>query len=221
MTDPATAPRPTSEPARRAPTRLRQVLDFGPTVVFLALYFLLKDGTYTVLGRETTGFVLATLIFIPILLASILAVWIIERRLSRIQIFTMVMVLVFGGLTAWFNDGDFFKMKTTIVYGLFAGLLTTGLMLGRSWLEWIMGEFLAMRHEGWMILTRRLTAFFAALAVANEVLWRTAPEWIWVVVETFAFPALTFGFLFWQITTLQQYLIDPEADPATDPGTGG
>jgi intracellular septation protein len=127
------------------------------------------------------------------------------------QVFTAFMVIFFGGLTAWFNDERFFKMKTTIVYGCLAGLLGLGLLRGQSWLQFVMGELLPMRDAGWMILTRRLAAMFAALAVANEVIWRTMSTDTWVKLETFAMPAALVAFLWWQIFALQHHLIEEEA----------
>jgi intracellular septation protein len=129
---------------------------------------------------------------------------------SRMQVFTAVLVVVFGGLTVWFNDERFFKMKTTIVYGVFAGILGLGLLQGRSYLAWVMAEFLPMREEGWMILTRRLTALFVGLAVANEIIWRTMSTDAWVKIETFGFPLALFVFLWAQIVALQKYLIETE-----------
>ena len=115
-------------------------------------------------------------------------------------------------LTAWFNDERFFKMKTSIVYGFFALLLGIGLARGQSWLAYVLNDAMPMRHEGWMILTRRLCAMFAALAVANEVIWRTMSTDAWVKIETFGFPAALIAFLFWQITALQGYLIEDETE---------
>lgn len=62
-----------------------------------------------------------------------------------------------------------------------------------------------------MILTRRLALMFAALAVANEVIWRTQTTELWVKLETFAMPAALFVFLMLQIGALGKYLIEPEA----------
>jgi intracellular septation protein len=124
------------------------------------------------------------------------------------QVFTALMVVVFGALTAWFNDERFFKMKTTIVYGFFAALLGLGLLLGRSLLAYVLSEALPMTQEGWMILTRRLTGMFAALAVGNEVVWRTMSTDTWVKIETFGFPLLLFAFLWWQIVALQHHIED-------------
>jgi intracellular septation protein len=130
------------------------------------------------------------------------------------QIFTAFMVIFFGGLTAYFNDERFFKMKTSIVYGIFAIILGIGLLRGKSYLEWIMAEMMPMEREGWMILTKRLCLGFAVLALANEFVWRTMSTEAWVKIETFAFPIALFVFLWSQIMGLQKYMIEQpeEAD---------
>ena len=191
---------------------VKQVLELGPPLLFFVAYLRMRDQTYTISGTEYDGFIVAAGVFVPILLASIAILWKLTGKLSRMQVFTAVMVVLFGGLTVWFNDERFFKMKTTLVYGLFAGILGLGLLQGRSYLAWVMSEFLPMAHEGWMKLTKRLTAFFAGLAVANEVVWRTMSTDAWVKIETFGFPLLMFVFLWSQIMALQKFMIDPEKD---------
>ncbi len=187
---------------------LKQVLELGPPLLFFAAYLWVRDETFTIGGTDYDGFIVAAAAFVPILLASIAALWILTGKLSRMQVFTAVLVVVFGGLTVWFNDDTFFKMKTTIVYGIFAVILAIGLLQGRSYLAWVMDEFLPMEREGWMILTRRLALLFAVLAVANEVVWRTLSTDAWVKIETFGFPLAMFLFLWLQIAGLQRYLID-------------
>lgn len=191
---------------------LKQVLELGPTVVFFLVYMRIKDETYNLAGIDYSGFIVAALILVPLLLASIFALWLLTGTISRMQIFVGVMVVVFGGLTAWFNDERFFKMKTTIVYGTFAVILGAGLLRGKSLLQWVMAEALPMKPEGWMILTRRLTAMFAALAVANEVIWRTQTTELWVKLETFAMPAALFLFLMLNFMALQRFIIEEPDD---------
>ena len=188
----------------------KQVLELGPTLVFFLIYLRIKDDIFTVAGIEYSGFIMATLVFVPILLVSMAILWQLTGKLSRMQIFTAFMVIFFGGLTAWFNDERFFKMKTSIVYGCFAVILGFGLLRGRSYLRYIMEDFLPMKEEGWMILTRRLTLMFLGLAVANEIIWRSQSTDIWVKLETFAFPVVLFAFLWLQIVALQKYLIEPD-----------
>ena len=190
---------------------LKQVLELGPTLVFFLIYLRIKENTYTFGGTDYSGFIVATLVFVPILLVSMAILWKLSGKLSRMQIFTAFMVIFFGGLTAYFNDERFFKMKTSIVYGVFAAILGIGLLRGQSYLRYIMEDFLPMEKEGWMILTRRLVAMFGAMALANEYIWRTQTTELWVKLETFAFPVVLFLFLWSQIVLLQKYLIEPEA----------
>lgn len=197
---------------------LKQVLELGPTILFFAIYMWIKDETYLIAGTEYSGFIIAALVFVPILLAGIGALWVLTGELSRLQVFTGFVVIFFGGLTAWFNDERFFKMKTTLVYGTFALLLIIGLLRGKSWLQWVLGAALPMQPEGWMILTRRLAAMFTLLAVANEFIWRTQSNETWVWLETFAFPAVLFVFLMGQMMLLNRYLIEPQdATKGEDP----
>jgi intracellular septation protein len=187
---------------------LKQVLELGPTVLFFALYMWIREDDFVIAGTTYSGFIVAAVVFVPVILASIGALWWLTGTISRLQVFTVVMVVFFGGLTAWFNDERFFKMKTTIVYGFFSAILTFGLWRGVSYLEWVMAQALPMRREGWMILTRRLAVMFAILAVANEAVWRTQSNDVWVAVETFGFPVVMTVFLFAQIWMLQKHLIE-------------
>jgi intracellular septation protein len=191
---------------------LKQVLELGPTVMFFLIYLRIKDEVYTLGGTDYSGFIVSTIVFVPILLVAMGILWILTGKLSRIQVFTAFMVIFFGALTAWFNDERFFKMKTSIVNGLFAVILGIGLLRGKSLLQYVMGDMIPMEQEGWMILTKRLAFGFAVLAVANEIVWRTMSTDAWVKIETFAFPVALFLFLWAQIVMLQKYVIEPD-DP--------
>jgi intracellular septation protein len=191
---------------------LNQALELGPTLLFFVLYLRIRDQVYTFGGTEYSGFIVATLAFVPILLIAMGALWMLTGKLSRMQIFTAFMVIFFGGLTAYFNDERFFKMKTTIVYGFFSVILGIGLVQGRSYLAYVMSEMMPLEHEGWMILTRRLAMMFAGLAIANEIIWRNFSTDLWVKLETFAFPIAIVVFLWVQIVALQRFLIEDDAD---------
>jgi intracellular septation protein len=189
---------------------LKQVLELGPTVAFFALYMWIRDDQFVVAGTTYSGFIVAAVVFVPILLVAMGALWVLTGKLSRMQIFTAFMVIFFGGLTAWFNDERFFKMKTTIVYGSMAAILAFGLWRGQTYLQWVMGEVLPMREAGWVILTKRLALGFAVLAIANEVIWRNMSNDAWVAIETFGFPVALLIFLFAQIYALQPHIIEDE-----------
>lgn len=188
---------------------LKFLLEFGPTLVFFVLYMRWKDQSFEVLGREYSGFIMAAVVFVPVLLVAMALLRVLTGKLSRMQIVTAVLVILFGGLTAWFNDERFFKMKTTLAYGLISGLLGIGLLRGQSYLAYVMEDMVPMQQEGWMIFTRRICAIFAVLAVANEIVWRTMSTEAWVIIETFGFPIALAVFIMAQFNMLQRHAIDP------------
>ena len=67
---------------------LKQVLELGPPLLFLVIYFMIKDNTYTLGGTEYSGFIVAALVFIPILLVAMAVLWVLSGKLSRMQVFT-------------------------------------------------------------------------------------------------------------------------------------
>ena len=189
---------------------LKQVLELGPTIAFFLIYLKIKDESFVIGGTEYSGFIISALVFVPILLVAMAVLWRLTGHLSRMQVFTAFMVIFFGGLTAWFNDERFFKMKTSIVYGFMAGLLGIGLVQGKSYLSYVIGELIPMTLEGWMILTRRLFVLFILLAIGNELVWRNMSEEAWVKIETFAFPAILFVFLMSQAGLFQRYALEED-----------
>jgi intracellular septation protein len=181
-----------------APKWAKPALEFGPILGFFAAYLWLKDRTFEIAGTEYAGFIVVTAGFIPVFLVAMGLLWRLTGHLSRMQVITAVLIVVFGGMSVWFNDPRFFKMKPTLIYLLFGGVLGIGLLRGQSWLQSVMEGVMPLTDRGWMILTRRLMLFFFALAVLNEAIWRTQSEEIWVYFKTFGLTAAIFVFFMTQ-----------------------
>lgn len=184
---------------------LKPALEFGPVLLFFIGYLKLKDDVFTIGGTEYGGFIVVTACFVPLMVICSAILWKLTGHLSKMQIATLVLVVVFGGLSVWFNDDRFFKMKPTMIYLLFGGILAAGLLRGKSYLKVVMEEALPMEDAGWMILTKRLCAFFLLLAVTNEVIWRTQSEETWVYFKTFGLSAAMFLFFMGQTKVFQTY----------------
>ncbi|MCF6433549.1 inner membrane-spanning protein YciB [Leisingera sp. MMG026] len=200
--------------AKKINPTLKMLLELGPIVLFFIGYLKLKDEVFLISGHEYKGFIVITAAFIPLMVASTLALWKLTGHLSKMQFATLVLVVLFGGMSVWLNDDRFIKMKPTMLYLLFGGLLGIGLMRGQSWLKVVMEEVMPLQQEGWMILTRRLCVFFFGLAVANELIWRTQSTDIWVYFKTFGLPVAMFAFFMMQGQLLQKFGIEEEAGPA-------
>jgi intracellular septation protein len=189
---------------------LKPVLEYGPIVLFFIAYLWLKDRTFTIGGTDYEGFIVVTAGFIPLLVAATAAMWALTGKLNKMQVATVVLVVVFGGLSVWLNDDRFFKMKPTMIYLLFGGMLAIGLMRGRSYLKYVMEEMMPLEDTGWMLLTRRLMFFFFGLAVANELIWRSSDTETWVYFKTFGLPIAMFAFFMFQGKLFQTYGLEKD-----------
>ncbi|MDH5798281.1 MAG: septation protein IspZ [Paracoccaceae bacterium] len=191
---------------------LKMALDLGPIVLFFVLYVRLRDDMFVIGGTEYSGFIVVTAIFIPIFALATFLLYRLTGKLAKMQIATLVLVIIFGGLTIWLNDERFFKMKPTMIYLLFGGALGVGLLRGQSYLKFMMEEVMPLQHEGWMKLTRRITVFFVSLAILNEFIWRTMSTDAWVNFKTFGLTAAVFLFFMSQAKLFAEYAVeeDPE-----------
>lgn len=191
---------------------LKLALEFGPVLLFFVAYLRLKDRTFTIGGTEYEGFIVVTAAFIPVLLVATGLMWWLTGKINRMQIMTVVLVVVFGGLSVWLNDDRFFKMKPTMIYLLFGGLLGFGLLRGQSYLKYVMDAVMPLKDEGWMLLTKRLMLFFFGLAAANEIMWRFFSTETWVYFKTFGLTAAIFLFFMTQGKLFQTYGTEKEED---------
>ena len=193
---------------RETSPALKLLLEIGPLAVFFGAFQWFKGEPVTVAGVDYQAIVVATAVFIPAILISLGASWAMTRHLPRMSVVTALVVVVFGGLTLALNDDTFIKMKPTIVNALFALGLGVGLVQGRSYLKYLMGDALPLSDEGWMIFTRRWALFFLFLAVLNEAIWRTQSTDFWVSFKTFGNLPLTLAFMASQYPLLKRHGVD-------------
>lgn len=191
---------------------VKLALELGPIVLFFAGFRFLKDGTYHILGRDYSGFILMTAIFVGVIVLCSAILWKLTGHLSKMQLMTLVLVLIMGSLSVYLNDERFIKMKPTLLYLAFGSVLGVGLLRGQSYLKLVMEEALPLQPEGWMILTRRLCAFFFGLAIANEVIWRFFSTEIWVDFKTFGLTAALFLFFMAQSKVIERYSVEAEKE---------
>ena len=187
---------------------LKIVLDLGPLVLFFiansrpALFLPLVAPVLPadIAAGEHTGIFVATAV-------------VMTRHLPVMPLVTAIIVLVFGSLTLVLHDEHFIKLKPTIIYLLFGGLLLGGLALGKPLLSMVFDSVFHLTEEGWRKLTVRWALFFLVLAILNEIVWRTQTTDVWVSFKVFGVVPLTFLFGALQYPLLTKYAA-PEAKEA-------
>lgn len=180
-----------------APAWLKPTVDYGPLIVFFAAYFI-----YGLLPA-TAALIVASAFALGLSMA-------VERRVPWMPVITAIAVGIFGGLTLWLQDERFIKIKPTVIQGLFAVVLIGGLAFNRPLLKPLLGAGWPMDDLGWRRLTLRFAAFFAAMAILNEVVWRTQTTDVWVTFKVFGLLGLTLVFSLLQIPLMtRHHLAEP------------
>lgn len=191
-----TAPAET-KPAELNPL-LKLALDLGPLLLFFFVHT--RWGIYAATG----AFMAATLLSLAVTYALV-------RRIAVMPLVSALVVMVFGGLTIWLQNETFIKVKPTIIYALFAALLLGGLAFGRSLIALVLDSVFRLDAAGWKKLTLRWGLFFLAMALLNEIVWRSVSTDAWVAFKTFGFLPLTILFALAQAPLMMRHSAEKES----------
>ena len=181
--------------------------ELGPLLVFFV-------------ANAKANLFVATGAFMVAIVAAMIASYVVTRHIPIMAVVTGVIVIVFGTLTLVLHDETFIKVKPTIIYTLFAGVLGGGLLFGRSFIAVMFDQMFNLTPRGWRILTLRWALFFAGMAILNEVIWRTQSTDFWVAFKAFGVIPLTMGFAITQMPLIKRHHIDPVSLEASDAAEG-
>jgi intracellular septation protein len=181
---------------------IRYFVDYFALLVFLAAFFAtgrnLPQATWWLVG----GSAVAILVGIAV-----------ERRLAPFPLIAGGAALVFGGLSLVFHDPRLLKIKPTVMNLVFAAVLLGGLAMRKHPLKLLLGDAFEMPESAWRTLTLRYGLFFVALAVLNEIVWRTQSDSVWVVFRFPGLAILTVLFSLTQAPMLAKYIRGGELPP--------
>ena len=184
VTDQPANPDPGASQSQQAEDRpgRKLLLDLGPLVVFFAANYMTGD------------FMLAVKLLVGATLVALAAGWILERRVSMMALVGCIAVAFFGGLSVYFDNDLFIKIKPTVLTCLLAAAIAGGRLIGRNPLGAIMGTQLRLSDEGWRAISWLWVAMFLTTALANEIAWRTMTTDAWVTFKVFGITAISLVF---------------------------
>ena len=185
------------------PPWIKPTVEYGPLGAFFLAY--LKWD----LLIATAALMVATAIALALSFVAL-------RKIPMMPLITAIVVGIFGGLTLWFQDDTFIKMKPTIVEGLFSVILFGGLWFKRPLLKPLLGHAWPMEDRGWYILSLRFAFFFAAMAVLNEIIWRNLSTDLWVSFKVFGLMILTLLFAITQAPLMKRFALPIEETAKAD-----
>lgn len=194
-----------TEGKKAASSWLNVAVDYGPLLVFLAVYRWQAPADPNPVG-ELSAIIAGTGAF---MVAAVAALLVSKWRLGKVSPmlwFSTALIVGFGSLTIFFGDPTFVQLKPTIIYACFGVALLGGFFAGKALLKVLLeAAFEGLSEEGWLKLSRNWGVFFLALAGLNEALRAQLDFEGWLWAKLWVFLPLTFLFTFSQIPMLLKH----------------
>ncbi len=184
---------------------LNVAVDYGPLMVFLAVYRFNAPDDPNPAG-ELMAIIYGTGAF---MVAAVTALLFSKWRLGKVSPmlwFSTALIVGFGALTIFLGDPVFVQLKPTIIYSVFGIALLVGWQKGKPLLKILLeAAFEGLTEQGWLKLSRNWGFFFLVLAALNEGLraYLTFEGWLWA--KFWVFLPLTFLFTFANIPMLMKH----------------
>jgi len=189
--DPSSTPKP--DPQRQDHNGRKMLFDFGPLLLFFGTNYIYSD------------LMLSVKVLVAATLVSLALSWHFDRQISLMAAVGCAALVFFAGLTLYFDNELFIKIKPTVVTLLFAALIAGGRLLGRNPLAAIIGKQINLTAQGWRAISWLWVAMFMTSAIANEVAWRSLSTDDWITFKVFGLTGISFLFFAFSVPILQKH----------------
>ncbi len=172
--------------------RTRPALEYGPLILFfITNYF--------------AGIMWGTAVLVAATAAALVLSWLWDRKIPMMALFGGIAVAFFGGLTLFFEDEFFIKIKPTVISLLIAAILAGGQLIGRNPLKAMLSGQLQLSRKGWQQVTWIWVLMFVVSAAANELAWRSLSTDGWVTFKAFGLTGISLVFALLTIPVMKRH----------------
>jgi intracellular septation protein len=189
-----------SSPQLRILNPMKLLVEFFPILLFFIAYKLFD-------------IYVATGVAIVATMAQCVFSWMKTRTVATMQLVTLAIILIFGGLTLFLHDEQFIKWKPTVINWLFGGAFLLSQVVGRQTaIERLLGSNLTLPQPVWRRLNLAWTAFFFIMGGTNLYVMQAFDRDTWVNFKLFGMLGLTLLFIVLQSFYLSRYMTESPPD---------
>src|SRR3990167_5997439 len=179
---------------------MKFLFDYFPIICFFIAY-------------KLWGIYVATAVTMVASALQIAAYWLLHHRFEKLHIITFLLIILLGGSTLIFHKVIFIKWKPSIVYWLFAIVLLTTHVVGKSTaIERMLGEKIKMPSRIWKRINIAWAIFFIFLGFLNLYVVYHFDTNQWVYFKLFGTLGLMIIFIFAQGFYMYKYIEDEKID---------
>ncbi|MDO5667704.1 MAG: septation protein A [Alcaligenaceae bacterium] len=177
------------------------IFDFLPLILF---FIALKLG----------DIYLATIVAMA---ATVLQIIWLKARKQKIETshwLNLIVIVLFGGLTIYLQDESFIKWKPTVLYWVFAFIISGALLIFKNNLiKRLMGTQITLPEPVWTKLAYSWSAFFVLMGILNLFVafsgYFTTDQW--ATFKVFGLTILLIVFIIGQSLMLAKYMQDDDS----------
>ncbi len=159
------------------------------------------------------GIYVATGVAIAASFAQIGWLWLRGRKIDMMLWLSLAIIVVFGSATLLLHDETFIKWKPTVLYWLFACVLTgSALIFHKNLIRTMLGEQIQMPDTAWSKLNLSWAGFFASMGFLNLYVAFNYPTDTWVNFKLFGGMGLMLAFVIGQGVFLAKYVEQKETE---------
>lgn len=159
------------------------------------------------------GIYVATAVAIAASFAQIGWLWLRGRKIDAMLWVSLAIIVVFGSATLLLHDETFIKWKPTVLYWLFASVLSvSALVFHKNLMRAMLGEKIRLPDPAWSKLNFSWVGFFASMGVLNLYVAFNFPTDTWVNFKLFGGMGLMLAFVIAQSLFLAKYVEQKEPE---------
>lgn len=183
---------------------MKAFLDFIPLIAFF--YVAKMHGILAGAGA----------ILVATIAVSIIHLMTQKGKLHKQQWITLVLTVLFCGLTLMFDDDIYLKWKSTVINGVFAVALLVSVLMNRPLLKMVMKNVFSLTQSGWNKLTLAWTGYFVLMAALQYYFAFFTPEPTWINFKTWGWIPFMVVFMVGQFVLLRNHMNPELANSAAE-----
>ena len=140
---------------------------------------------------------------------QIIVYWLMTRKFEKMHVITLILTVILGGATFYFQDMRFFKWKPTAVNWIFALVFIGSHFIGKKpIIRRMMDHAISVPNEIWIKLNLAWAGFFIFAGAINLYIAYNFSTEFWVNFKVYGLLGLTFIFAIAQAIYISRYIKD-------------